>query len=179
MKSSLLTALMVAMLAALQPKHQVSNLSSPRSDQQNTSTGSVPDAYAIPGKMDQLVVLRIKYNTDLLAGIEQMVSQQQIRNGVILAGIGSVRGYQIDQASSHDLPSKNTVESQSDSPAELVGMNGYIIDGRVHAHVSLATPAGAIGGHLQKNTQVLTCAIVTVAVMNSANFNRIDDQTYR
>jgi hypothetical protein len=108
-----------------------------------------------------------------------MVKQQDIRNGVILSGIGSVRGYQIDQVSSHDLPSKTTVESNPTSPAELVSMNGYVIDGRVHAHITLATPDKAIAGHLQQNTRVLTCAIVTIAVMNDADFKRIDDQTYR
>lgn len=179
MKPSLFATIVLAALGVLAIVGPAAHSSSSVTHEGTAPAGAVPDAYAIPGQMNRLVVLRLKYNTDLLAGIEQMVKEQQIRNGVIVAGIGSVRGYQIDQASSHDLPSKNTVETQPDSPAELVGMNGYIIDGRVHAHITLATGAGAIGGHLQKNTRVLTCAIVTIAVMNEANFSRIDDQTYR
>ncbi len=146
---------------------------------QNVGADVVPDVYAVPAHIDRIVVLRLKYDTDLLAGIEKMVKQEQIRNGVILAAIGSLRGYQIDQISNRDFPSKNTMESNPTSPAELVGMNGYIIGGRVHAHVTLATPEKAIAGHLQYNTHVFTSAIVTIAVMNDSNFNRIDDQTYR
>jgi predicted DNA-binding protein with PD1-like motif len=146
---------------------------------QNAGADAVPDVYAIPAHIDRIVVLRLKYDTDLLAGIEKMVKQEQIRNGVILAAIGSLRGYQIDQISNRDFPSKNTMESNPTSPAEMVGMNGYIIGGRVHAHVTLATPERAIAGHLQYNTHVFTSAIVTIAVMNDSNFNRIDDQTYR
>jgi predicted DNA-binding protein with PD1-like motif len=41
------------------------------------------------------VVLRFKYQADLLAGIERLVKEQGIKNGVILAGAGSVTGYQI------------------------------------------------------------------------------------
>ena len=146
---------------------------------QNAGVDVVPDVYAIPAHIDRIVVLRLKYDTDLLAGIEKIVKQEQILNGVILAAIGSLRGYQIDQISNRDFPSKNTMESNPTSPAELVGMNGYIIEGRVHAHVTLATPEKAIAGHLQYNTHVFTSAIVTIAVMNDSNFNRIDDQTYR
>lgn len=140
---------------------------------------SVPDVYAIPSHLDRIVVVRLKYGTDLLAGIQRMVRQEGIRNGVVLAGIGSVSGYQIDQASSSRLPAKTTIERRPGSPAELIGMNGYIIDGRVHVHITLATQDRAIGGHLQENTKVLTCAIVTIAVTNNADFNRIDDETFR
>ena len=146
---------------------------------QNAGGDTVPDVYAIQAHIDRIVVLRLKYDADLLAGIEKMVKQEQIRNGVILAAIGSLRGYQIDQISNRDFPSKNAMESNPTSPAELVGMNGYIIAGRLHAHITLATPEKAIAGHLQYNTRVFTSAIVTIAVTNDSNFNRIDDQTYR
>jgi predicted DNA-binding protein with PD1-like motif len=152
---------------------------SPASSAASLQSDAIPDVYAIPGHVDRIVVLRLKYDTDLLAGIEKMVKQEEIHNGVILAAIGSVRGYQIDQISNREFPSKNTLESNPTSPAELVGMNGYIIGGRVHAHITLATPDKAIAGHLQYNTHVFTCAIVTIAVMNDSNFSRIDDQTYR
>jgi predicted DNA-binding protein with PD1-like motif len=42
-----------------------------------------------------VVVLRFKYQTDLLAGLEKMVKQQKIKNAVILSGVGSVRNYHI------------------------------------------------------------------------------------
>ena len=165
-----------SILSAQQSNPPASNSAS---SAQNPGSNAVPDVYAIPGHIERMVVLRFKYDTDLLAGIEKMVKQEDIRNGVIVAAIGSLRGYQIDQISTRDFPSKNTMESNPTSPAELIGMNGYIIGGRVHAHITIATPEKAIGGHLQYNTRVFTSAIVTIAVMNDANFLRIDDQTYR
>ena len=48
----------------------------------------VPDAYALNGHISRVVVMRLKYQSDLLQGIEKLVKQQNIRNAVILSGIG-------------------------------------------------------------------------------------------
>jgi hypothetical protein len=52
------------------------------------------------------VILRFKYDTDLLDGFERMVNDQQIRNAVILAGLGSGRNYHIYQVGNRTFPSK-------------------------------------------------------------------------
>jgi uncharacterized protein len=140
----------------------------------------VPDVYAVTGQFDRIVVLRFKFGADLLAGIDKIVNQQKIRNAVILSGSGSVRGYQVHQVSNRDFPSKNMFVKDPTAPADLIGMNGYVIEGRVHAHVTLATPDNAFGGHLEPGTQVFTFAIVTLGVMNDGvDFKRMDDKTYR
>lgn len=59
-------------------------------------------------------------------------------------------------------------------------MNGYIIDGRIHAHMTLANPDKAFGGHLEPGTTVFTFAVVTLGVLNdSTDLRRVDDKTYR
>jgi predicted DNA-binding protein with PD1-like motif len=59
-------------------------------------------------------------------------------------------------------------------------MNGYVIDGHVHAHVTLANPDKAFGGHLESGTEVFTFAAVTVGVLNAkADLSRLDDKTHR
>ena len=140
----------------------------PNSDQ-------VPDAYAITGHFDRIVVLRLKYQTDLLAGMQKMVKKENIRNGVILSALGSVRGYQLHQVSSRTFPIHDTFVKNPTEPADLVSMNGYVIDGRLHPHVTLATPDKVIAGHLEPGTEVLTFVIVTIGVMNDVDFQRIDD----
>ena len=67
----------------------------------------VPEVQSIPTQFERVVVLRFKYETELLSGLEQAVKQNKIRNGVILNGFGSVRNYQIHQVSNRTLPSKN------------------------------------------------------------------------
>ena len=58
-------------------------------------------------------------------------------------------------------------------------MNGYVINGRIHAHMILATPDRVIAGHLEADNEVYTYAIVTIGVMNDTNLEKIDDKTYR
>ncbi len=156
----------------MSPSHNAAENAKPNSN-------TVPDVYAITGHFDRIVILRFKYKTDLLAGMKKMVEQEHIRNGVILAGAGSVRGYQVHQVSNRTMPSQDTFVKNPTQPADLISMNGYVIDGRIHAHMTLATPDKVIGGHLEPDTQVFTFAIVTIGVMKDADLSRVDETNYR
>src|ERR1700681_2848239 len=91
-----------------QPSQTVVTKATTPADDSKANSEKVPDAYAISGQFERVLVLRFKYQTDLLAGIESMVKQHKIKNGVILAGIGSVRNYHIHSVSNRTFPSKNT-----------------------------------------------------------------------
>jgi predicted DNA-binding protein with PD1-like motif len=157
----------------------VNNAPAPEQDAKPNSD-QVPDVYAVSGQFQRILTLRCKYETDLLAAIEKMVKEEKIKNAVILSGIGSVKSYSVHQVSNRTFPSKNTFVTNPTASADLIGMNGYIINGKVHAHVTFATPDKAFGGHLESGTKVFTFAIVTIGVMaDSVDFNRLDDKTYR
>jgi uncharacterized protein len=144
------------------------------------NSDTVPDVYAISGQFERVLVLRFKYQTDLLAGLESMVKKQRIRNAVILSGIGSVRGYRFHVVSNRTFPSKNMYVKNPTAPADLTSLNGYVIDGRVHAHVAFADANKAFGGHLESGTEVFTFAVVTLGVLpEDADLSRVDDKTYR
>lgn len=149
-------------------------------DDSKPNNDAVPDVYAISGQFDRVLIVRLKYQTDLLAGLERAVKTNHIRNAVILSGIGSVRGFHIHSVSNRTFPSKDTFVKNPTAPADLVSINGYVIDSRVHAHVTLATADKAFGGHLEPGTEVFTFAIVTIGVLNDkADLSRVDDKTYR
>jgi predicted DNA-binding protein with PD1-like motif len=153
---------------------------SPGSEDAKPNSDKVPDVYAISGQFDRVVVLRFKYEADLLAGIEKMVEQQHIRNGVILAGAGSVRNYQVHSVSNRTFPSKNMYVKDPAAPADIISMNGYIINGKVHAHMTMANAEHAFGGHLEPGTNVFTFAVVTIGVFGEGvDLGRVDDKTYR
>src|SRR4051812_47459458 len=68
-------------------------------DDAKANSDKVPAVYAADGQFERVLVLRFKYETDLLAGFEQMVRDKNIRNAVILSGIGSVKGYHVHSIS--------------------------------------------------------------------------------
>ena len=167
-------------LSAQQTRKEVVNPSPSPSDDAKPNSNKVPDAYAIDTRFNRVVILRFKFDTDLLAGIEKMVKQEKIVNAVFLSAAGSVRGYHIHQVSNRTFPSKNMMVKDPVAPADLISMNGYVIGGRVHAHLTLANPDHAFGGHLEPGTRVFTFVVVTLGVLSDKlDLSRIDDKTYR
>jgi len=165
-------------LLAQQSRTEIASPASSNDSRPNSD--SVPSGYALSAQFQRVVVLRFKYQTDLLIGLETMVKQEKIQNAVILAGIGSVRNYCYHAVSNRTFPTKSVFVTDSTAPADIAGMNGYIIDGRVHAHIMFADGKNAFGGHLEKGTNVFTFAIVTLGVLsNDVNLSRVDDTSYR
>jgi len=180
MKRLILVACIAGILAAQQTRREEVTPSPTPADDLKPNNASVPDVYAMNGRFDRIVILRFKFGTDLLAGFEKMVKQEKIRNAVILSAMGSVRGYQVHQVSNRDFPSKNTFVKDPTAPADLIGMNGFVIDGTIHAHVTLASPDKSFGGHLEPGTSVFTFVAVAVGVLGpGVDLSRLDDKTYR
>jgi len=175
-----LTLVTLVGMAILQQSRIEAAGSAPPATGAATDSQAVPDVYAISGQFERIVVLRFKYETDLLAGLEDMVAKEKIRNAVILAGTGSVRSYHFHVVTNRTFPSTNVFVKDTVAPADIVSMNGYVIDGRVHAHITLTDATKAFGGHLEPGTNVFTFAIVTVGVFKEGiDLRRIDDKTYR
>lgn len=179
MKLAILALMSTGLLCAQETIRTEVNPSPNPADDTKENSSTVPDAYAITGHFDRVVVLRFKYKTDLLAGLERMIKQEHIQNAVILSGFGSVRGYEIHQVSNRSMPSQDTFVKNPEQPADIVSVNGAVINGRIHAHISVATPDHMMAGHLEPGTEVFTFAVVSIGVMNDANLSRIDDKTYR
>ncbi|HWA98902.1 MAG TPA: DUF296 domain-containing protein, partial [Pirellulales bacterium] len=68
-------------------------------DDSKPNSSEVPEGIAAVGSFKRVLVLRFKYQTDLLSGIESLVRQHHVTNAVILSGIGSVRNYHIHAVS--------------------------------------------------------------------------------
>ena len=169
----------LSLAAAQETRREITNATTPAEDAKPNSD-KVPDAYAITSQFQRVLIFRFKYQADLLAGMEKMVKENKIRNAVILSAAGSVRGYQVHQVSNRTMPSKNMFVKDPTAPADLISMNGYVINGKIHAHMTLANPDKAFGGHLEPGTEVFTFAIVTVGVLpDSLDLTKLDDKTYR
>jgi hypothetical protein len=158
---------------------EVTKATTPHDDSKPNSD-AVPEVYAVSGRFERVVTLRFKYQADLLAGLEKMIKQEKIRNAVILSAIGSVRNYHIHTVSNRTFPSKNLFVKDPTTPADIIGMSGYVMDGRLHPHITLADAEKSFGGHLEPGTNVFTFAIVTLGVLpDNLDMKRLDDKTYR
>ena len=167
-------------LAAQETRREVIHGSGNPADASRPNSDRVPEVYAIDGSLQRIVVLRFKFGVDLLAGLQKMIREEKIRNAVILSGFGSVRNYQVHQVGNRDMPPKDVFTKNPASPADIIGMSGVVIDGRVHPHITLANADKAFGGHLEPETTVFTFAVVTLGVLDDkVDLSRVDDWTNR
>src|SRR5437660_9207145 len=127
MIKTILVLSVAGFLSAQETRREIVNAAPTPEGDSKANSDKVPDVYSIQGQFDRILVLRFKYNADLLAGIEKMVKQEKIKNAVILAGAGSVTGYHLHQVSNRSFPSKNMYETDPTAPADIISMNGYII----------------------------------------------------
>src|ERR1035437_8640851 len=180
MKGLLLILVLALTAAGQESRREITNAAPHPADDAKGLSDKVPDVYAIPTQFERVVVLRFKFDTDLLAGLEKMVKQQKISNAIILSGMGSVRGYHVHQVSNRTFPSKNIFVKNPTEPADIMGMSGFIANGVVHPHIALATPDKAFGGHLEPGTNVFTFAVVTIGVLrDGADLSHLADKNYR
>jgi len=94
------------MLCAQETRRTIKNPSPNPADDAKPNSSAVPDAYALVGHFDRIVVIRLKYKANLLDGMNQVIKQQHIQNGVILSAVGSLRGYEIHTVSNRDMPAR-------------------------------------------------------------------------
>ena len=174
-----LLAWVVSPVYSQKTQNQVVKSSGAEQDQKANSE-AVPQTITHSSQFERVVIARFKYQTDLLEGLEQTVEQEQIRNAVILSGLGSVRGYHVHGVSNREFPSMNFYAKDPTHPADIINISGMVMDGRVHAHITLADDQRAFGGHLEPGTEVFTFAIVTLGVLpDGLDLSRLDDKTHR
>lgn len=167
-------------LSAQETRRQVVHTSPNPADDAKPNSDRVPEVSALDANLQRIIVLRFKFDADLLAGLQRAVKEQKIRNAVILSGFGSVRCYQVHQVGNREFPPKDVFVKNPSAPADIITMSGMVAEGRVHPHITLANPDKAFGGHLEPGTRVFTFAVVTLGVLDDKlDLNKVDDWNNR
>ena len=140
----------------------------------------IPEVITQSGNFERIVVARLKNQVDILEGLKTAVEKEKIKNAVILSGAGSATGYHYHVVNNNEFPSKNYYIKNPSHSVDICNMSGFIINGRVHAHITFGDDEKAFGGHLEPETKVFTFAVITIGVFtNEIDLSRADDKTYR
>lgn len=124
-------------------------------------------------EIKRIVMIRVNPKEDILLSIRQAVKDNNIQNGVILAGIGSVRKSHFHVVASNDLP-PDEAYPKSDQPLDLTALQGFIINGRVHAHISFSDERNGFGGHLEEGCLALTFTAIVIGELSDINLEEWD-----
>jgi predicted DNA-binding protein with PD1-like motif len=127
----------------------------------------MPDVYSVTSQFERIEIVRMKPGTDMLEGLEKFVKEENIKNAVILTGIGSVTDYHFHVVSDKNLPPAEEFPKASVA-MDLIAVQGYILNRRIHAHITLSDENSVIGGHLEPGTKALTFFILTIGILPDA-----------
>jgi predicted DNA-binding protein with PD1-like motif len=124
-----------------------------------------------------LLMIRLRDGEDLLGGLSEALKEEGISSGVIIGGVGMVRGAAISfYVGKGEYQTRPVVDA-----VELCSMNGNISmsDGelRLHIHVTVAKRGGVVlGGHLSAGTVNMT-AEIGVLVAGQKMVRKLDPDT--
>jgi len=134
------------------------------------------------GRIDRIVMGKLKMDVDLLEGIQELVKREGIRTGVILSGIGALKKATFRNLKV--LPPDLKVERHHrlyldlEQPMEIVSLTGWIAtkedgDLEVHAHFSASTVIGdrvvTLGGHLVPGVITSVKVVVVIGVVEDTD----------
>ena len=119
-----------------------------------------------------LIFVRLNTGDDILASLTEAAKTHNIKNAIILSGTGSARTYHYHVVGTPVVPPRDDFY-KGEKASDIVNINGLIVNGRVHAHITHSGADIAFGGHLEPGVEVLTFLCITLAEVDY-DFNGFD-----
>ncbi|MFQ5846150.1 MAG: PPC domain-containing DNA-binding protein [Candidatus Methylomirabilales bacterium] len=123
----------------------------------------------------EVIVARFEHGEDLFASLEKICREQDIKNGVILTGFGSIDRAHFLGASSPAWPDLEFYRARHEEGLEILAISGVIADYEVHAHMVLSNEDRAMGGHIEPGCRILTLCELVIAKLDGIRLKRLPD----
>ncbi len=130
------------------------------------------------GRLEKIVVARMKVGVDLLGGIQEAVQRERIEKGVFITGVGALQRAVFrnlrEFPKEFPVSDENRLYLEISYPLELVSLTGHISpkengQPNIHVHFSASTVSGntvvTLGGHLTEGTITSIKVAIAIAVV--------------
>ncbi len=118
--------------------------------------------------VQKVFVLRVDPGEDVLGSIRSFVQEAGIRQAIVLGGYGTLAAYHLHWVTHNRIPTDNAF-GRGEGGIEILAMNGLVVDGEPHIHVTLSTIDGAFGGHMEPGcTAYVLCEVFFAEVSGVA-----------
>jgi uncharacterized protein len=107
-------------------------------------------------------IIRLDPGEDVLGTLHEYIKTSEIHTGAVVSGIGTLDRCRMHLVTTTDYPPQEIFPIWDGVPLELVAMQGVIADGEPHIHITVASPDGAFGGHLEPGCRVLYLSEIVV-----------------
>jgi len=120
----------------------------------------------------RIFILRLDQGDFVLEKINELIKKEDIKNGVVLSGIGTLDNCTLHMVTSIGYPPVEHFETWDKKPLELSSIEGFIANGKPHLHCVVSDHEKAYSGHLEEGCRVLYLCEIVVAEVNSVNLER-------
>jgi len=104
-------------------------------------------------------ILRVDPGEDVLGTVKKFLADVGVKQAVVMGGYGTLASYHLHWVTHNRIPTENVFE-RGEGGIEILSMNGLVVDGEPHIHITLSTKDGAFGGHLEEgSTAYVLCEI--------------------
>lgn len=124
------------------------------------------------GILNEIFVLRIDRDEYLLESLEEFVKKENLLNGLILTGYGTLSESVMHMVTTLGFPAHEHFDYKKDEALELLSIDGIIANGHIHAHITISDTKHAYGGHLEKKCKVLYLCEVVIGKIININMKR-------
>ena len=134
------------------------------------------------GRMDRIVMGKLKLDIDLLEGIQELAKKERVQTGIILSAVGALKKATFRNLKVLPLDLKvekhHRLYLELEQPMEIVSLTGWMAtreDGEieVHAHLSASTvvqdQVTTLGGHLTSGIITSLKVVVVIGVIEESN----------
>jgi hypothetical protein len=128
------------------------------------------------GTFGKVHVLRLDKSDFLLESIEEFIKAQNIKNAVVLSGIGTLDYCVLHMVMTTGFPPVEHFEKWEDKPLELASLDGVIANGCAHLHTVVSDHERAYAGHLEHGCRILYLGEVVIAEADGFNFERVKNE---
>lgn len=116
-------------------------------------------------------ILRIDPGEDVLVTITSFLADSGVRQAVVLGGYGTLAAHHLHWVKHGRFPTENVFE-RGEGGIEILSMNGLVVEGVPHVHVTLSTTEGAYGGHLEEGCITYVLCEVMFAELDGPALSR-------
>ena len=127
----------------------------------------------------EIVMVGIRPGEMLLETIEEAIAKHDIRTGVVISGIGTLKRCHMHYVTHTHFPSDSRFYTL-EKPLELLSVSGIIVDGEPHLHMVVSCKEdGVWGGHLEPGSEVLYLAEVAILKCSDLSLTRTADPEFK
>ena len=120
-------------------------------------------------------ILRLDRGDYLLESIMGLISQENLKDAVVVSAIGTLDKCKLHMVITTGYPPVEHYEHWEDKPLELSSIDGIIADGKPHLHVVVSDRERAYSGHLEEGCRVLYLAEIVLIELKSMDLTRVHD----